>query len=802
MKVLAHGEIYDNLSFEDFSLKVENSLKYELKLEELIICLDQFSKGLADLEISDEIKKEVVKFCSKEELEKKVISELGSIDAFDIKKNDFKSRPMEAYYPLGVALHVTPANSPGLAFLALVESLLGLNSNIVKLSRRDGDDCFVLAQKLIACDQTEVLLKKIFIIQDAPYEIEKLSELSDVVSCWGGDAAIDTIRKSVPASKRFIPWGHKISFSLMDLESAKREGLKKLARDIFQYDQLACSAPQVCYVLDAEFDELLSIAKDLAVELEVLSKDKPLGELDIQEQAELTNFNQLLKLESLIENKQVVESPTNDWRIYIEEDETFKASPLKRTIWLKPITVESILPTLKHHRIHLQTVGIDLNSNEFQVINELLKAGMLRVRNLGDMQNSYAGEPHDGELALSRFVKKISIDLTGLEDHFRLNELSQKSQVVERTAQVMSKEDFQALTPNEELAHLFFRSGGSSGKTAISPFSYNAYHRQMQAAAEGLFAAGLDPLVDKVANLFFGGGLYGGFLSFYTILEKLEIVQYPIAAYEDKNFVAEVLASNDINVIVGMPSYIIELFSNHAEVLKKSKVEKIYFGGEHFGQKQRDWLVQEFGIQIIRSASYGSVDAGPLGFQCPSCVKGEHHLNESIQDLEILRIDSDEKVSGDEIGRLVFTSKARDCVKIERYDLGDLGRWVLENCDCGRTNRKFELLGRHGDIFRAGGTFFNYMKFQKVLLDHFDYADLIQIKISNESSQSNIDRLSLYLTTDLIEKSKLMNVFQDLNEAVTRELTLDFEIIVSNVESFVHSKNSGKILRVIDERKL
>lgn len=799
MKILAEGEIFEELSFKDFSSKVENSLKSDIQVDELITLLDLFSTSLENIKIENEIKEEVKKFCSKKELENKVVRELGSLEAFEIKKYDFKSRPMEAFYPLGVVLHITPSNSPGLAFLALIESLLGLNSNIVKLSRRDGDECFLLVEKLLELDKKGILKNKIFIIQDAPYEIEKLSEISDAVSCWGGDSAIDSIRASVPASKRFIPWGHKISFSLLDLESAHKDGLDKLVEDVFQFDQLACSAPQVCYILNASFDELVTIGQKLGEKLELFSKNNPLGELDIQEQAELTNYGQLLKLESLIEKKQVIESPTNNWRIFVEEDSTFKASPLKRTLWLKSISLNSIVPTLRNHRVHLQTAGVDLAVNEFEIINELLRAGMLRVRNLGDMQNSYSGEPHDGELALSRFVKRISVDLESLKNNFRLNELQSNDNGAKRTSKVMSKEDFQALKPKEELAHLFFRSGGSSGKTAISPFSYHAYHRQMQAAAEGLFAAGLNPSVDRVANLFFGGGLYGGFLSFYTILEKLEIVQYPLAAYEDKEFVAKVLSTSNINVIVGMPSYIVELFSAHGEILKDSNIEKIYFGGEHFGQKQRDWLESDFGIKIIRSASYGSVDAGPLGFQCECCVRSEHHLNESIQDLEILKLDSDQKVEESEIGRLVFTSKARDCVTIERYDLGDLGKWVSGPCPCGRGNRKFELLGRHGDIFRAGGTFFNYMKFQKILLDQFDYADIFQMIISNEGSR---DKINLNLTSDIVDRSELLKKYQDLSEAVEKEGTLDFEIKVLNLDSFVHSKNSGKILRVIEKRQL
>jgi phenylacetate-coenzyme A ligase PaaK-like adenylate-forming protein len=796
MKILANEYRQDEFLVNQLSDFLERSLSIDLSIQEVINTLDIFSKKVLELDINEEVREEVSRFCSKKEIENKIVCELGSLDSYEIKKRDFGKGPMEGFYPLGVVLHITPSNSPGLSFLAMIESLLGLNSNIVKLSRRDSEETFKLCELLFKCDDSEKIKNKTVILQGVNLSVENLVGMSDAVSCWGGDEAISNIRNSVPVSKRFITWGHKISFSLISKGVNLEESAKKLAQDIVQFDQQACSAPQICYILDANFDDLKKFSEKLKIELNNQSGMKPLESLDIQEQAELTNIKELIQLESLIEEKDIIESSNNDWRIYIENNSSIKASPLKRSIWLKPIKLSSIVSTFKDIRSHLQTVGVDLDENFSRIVQELFKAGALRVRELGEMQNSYSGEPHDGEQALRRFVKRISLDIPNVERNFRFSELSPIDKSVPKK-DIMTKEKFQKITPDYDLAHLFFRSGGSSGKTAISPFSYNAYHRQMQAAAEGLFAAGLNPSTDKIANLFFGGGLYGGFLSFYTILEKLKVVQYPLAAYEDKSFVASVIAENDINTIVGMPSFIMELFKSETKLLKKSNIKKIFFGGEHFGKAQRDWLEKEFAVEVIRSASYGSVDAGPLGFQCEFSEGGVHHLNESIQNLEILKLDQDAPVGHDEIGRLVFTSKARDCITIERYDLGDLGRWVDEKCECNRTNRRFELLGRHGDIFRVGGTFFNFMKIQKILIDSFNYSDAFQIVISNKD---NRDKFSLVLSDKYLKREDVLAAYSDLNESVLKEKTIDFDINFSSQEEMLHSKNSGKLLRVIDER--
>lgn len=91
-----------------------------------------------------------------------------------------------------------------------------------------------------------------------------------------------------------------------------------------------------------------------------------------------------------------------------------------------------------------------------------------------------------------------------------------------RSNSIMEKADFQLQQVKDDYSDLFFYSGGSSGEPKLSVFTYADYHRQMELAAEGLYAAGLNPSTDRCMNLFYAGSLYGGFVSFFTILEKLE----------------------------------------------------------------------------------------------------------------------------------------------------------------------------------------------------------------------------------------------------------------------------------------
>ena len=84
----------------------------------------------------------------------------------------------------------------------------------------------------------------------------------------------------------------------------------------------------------------------------------------------------------------------------------------------------------------------------------------------------------------------------------------------------------------------------------------------MLAAADGLLAAGLDPAHDRVMNLLYGGNLYGGMLSFYTILDKLGVPQYPMGGPVDDDFsqIAHFIVSQGVNTLVGMPGTLQRLF--------------------------------------------------------------------------------------------------------------------------------------------------------------------------------------------------------------------------------------------------
>ena len=143
MKHLWFGEV---VTGNEIDVKLENilsdtsrALEVELRVDYLLDVLNQFSfeiendcERLASLlgkdftqEESLEILKEIANFCRRDHLTKKIKRELGTEDLNDLTRIDFEKNIFESWAPLGVLTHITPGNSPGLSFLAIIEGTFG-----------------------------------------------------------------------------------------------------------------------------------------------------------------------------------------------------------------------------------------------------------------------------------------------------------------------------------------------------------------------------------------------------------------------------------------------------------------------------------------------------------------------------------------------------------------------------------------------------------------------------------------------------------------------------------------------------
>jgi len=764
--------------------------------EELL--LEQLIKYGMDKKNAIETKKGAKGVLSKDALVTKFRRELSS-PCGDINRIDALESAYEGYQPLGVLCHVTSGNAPLLPFFSAVEGLLTGNINVIKPA--SGYESIVEELCYQVCKIEPKLIPYLFVLplsSKKEADMRRFLALGDCIAVWGSNNATEGVRKLMTPGTKLVEWGNRISFVYITKEGVSQDSLKDITTDVCINNQLACSAPQIVYYETDSKEDLLDFSSKLYDAMIKYSHDFPLPIIQSDSQAELTSVTLLEKMKEIEGDSKVFIGP--DFRIFTRFDTQFEASPLYRTIIVKAIKREGIVQTLRPYRASLQTCSLICDLKQIVEISALLFAsGVNRVVDSGQMATGYPGEAHDGVSSLMQYVKKVQIRNRAFpHGMMSLAELKPQGEPPFKSGtKILPKQDFAAINDVDEKGCIVLKSGGSSGHSVYARHKYIDADNTYKTAGQAIFAAGLEPEKDIIMNLFYSGELYGSFISIYEAIKYLGVTQLPMGSCSDYNKVMEEIITNKVNVLCGISSYLVRFLTEKEEELKAyGKIEKIFYSGEHFDDKQADAFKKKLGIKIIKSLTYGCNEMGTIGYACSECEGSVHHLNTATKYMEILKLDKDEPVEGEEVGRIVISSNDED-LQIYRYEIGDLGRWIKEPCKCGRLTPRFELLGRFGDIFNFGPVYMNANKIKKILADKLDYHGPVQIILKYEEKSIMLVYVNKEVDKDKVYDALFFGCYDAFSLMVEQKLG---ELIIENKElsEFITSEHGNKIKSVVD----
>ncbi len=750
-----------------------------------------------------QIKKDSLAVLSKEELYKKLKRELGGLP-FEITRQTTREEQFEGWMPIGVLGHVTSSNDAMLPFFSSVEGILTGNINVIKTASGAHKVAMKLIEKLCADDESLCPYFYVFPLSSKDKELlTELFGLCNSVAVWGSDGAVSGVRELAPKGVSIVEWGNRISFAYFTEKGCTKEMLQGLAHDVCVNDQQACSAPQIVYYETDSKEKLLSFAQDFYSELQKISDTYPLHPMTQPEKAELTAQTKMCYLEEIMGDAKLIEG--KGCRIFVKFDNELCASPLYRTVIIKGINRNDLISVLRPFRSYLQSVGLACATEEIVPLSNLLIAGGVnRITEPGLMMGGYTGEPHDGVYAMTRYLKRVSFINNGLPSgSMSLAEMTcEMKKPFDEGTPVLKKDDFPAKREIENEGYLVLKSGGSSGKAKYAPHTYADAEVTYRETGRFIMAAGINPKKDICMNLFYSGELYGGFISIYEALKSAEIIQLPMTAVMDMEHVASEIVENRVNVLMGMPTYLLRLFSEQEEALKNyGGIDLVLYGGEHFDPAQAQYIKKTFNIKRIASITYGCNEIGSMGYACEYCEGTIHHVAPSKY-LEVLKLDTDEPAGEGEVGRLVWTPVDQENTPIKRYEIGDLGRFIKEPCKCGRLSPRFELLGRFGDVFKFATNHVNYKTVKSVFSEKLNYNGWLQIILSYD----RVSVMSICLEADfpcseaeIIECLK--NNYPEIKECLT-DKTGDVKIVKQSKDKFRLSSGGGKVRSVIDLRNM
>ena len=429
--ILFDGRTYESSEQDRLLNELENKIpailaKEQLSPEVVIDAVDQlridtmagkFDHLLTEFpkDIADSYKEQAVTLLSREHLHRKLETELGVTGEYvtDPLKGFAQIRVKKV--PLGVLFHISAGNMDFLPAYSLAEGLLTGNINILKLPSADNGLSLKLIMQLI--EYRPELKDYIYVFDTSSTDIQgmrKMAELSNAISVWGSDMAIEAVRGLAPTGVKIIEWGQKLGFCyisrLSEVEDADEE-LDGLAKHIATTKQLLCSSCQVIYIDTEDENELRKFAEDFLPRLEKAANENVSEEIGIRARDTLNSYTRRLK--AYLGNEEVNENVLRGRGVslILSKDSELELSPMMCNVLIKPLPRADISKVLYQSRYHLQTAGLICPKEDRAALTETFtRGGLIRVTKGADMSAYFPGECHDGEYALSRYMRIVNVE--------------------------------------------------------------------------------------------------------------------------------------------------------------------------------------------------------------------------------------------------------------------------------------------------------------------------------------------------------------------------------------------------------
>jgi len=150
----------------------------------------------------------------------------------------------------------------------------------------------------------------------------------------------------------------------------------------------------------------------------------------------------------------------------------------------------------------------------------------------------------------------------------------------------------------------------------------------------------------------------------------------------------------------GTPQFLLVLLERAAEMDAPMGLERALVTGGPFFPAVREAVRDQYGVDAYES--YGTADAGTLGFECSE--RTGWHVAPGVA-IEVTNPATGTPLPPGETGEVVVTSP-NETYPLVRFGTGDLSAFVEGACPCGRTSARLRgFLGRVGEGVKVKGMF-------------------------------------------------------------------------------------------------
>jgi hypothetical protein len=327
------------------------------------------------------------------------------------------SRHVRAVGP-DLCVQIVSGAVPGVGANALFRSLLVKGPTLLKPGRGD-----VVLPVLVA----EAIREEDPVLGDAvavvyfPGGSEVLEDAAlasaDVITCYGGDEAVRSVRARAPITARFMAYHHRISFGVVGRDALGADHIHQTASEVAGavafFDQRGCVSPHVVYVEEGGPITPQDFAREVARALEVLEEHLPGGVLDAAEASARHQARGNAELMAASgSGVELHHGGAAGWVVIFDPASAFSPSCVGRVVRVKPLSDVLHTPGLvAPFASHLQSAGVaGCGDRLLRLAEELAHVGVSRVSSFGALPFPPPEWHHDGQGPLRALVGWVDLE--------------------------------------------------------------------------------------------------------------------------------------------------------------------------------------------------------------------------------------------------------------------------------------------------------------------------------------------------------------------------------------------------------
>ena len=295
-------------------------------------------------------------------------------------------------FPLGVVGHWPAGNIEIQPILSMTCALLGGNAALVRIPSGVVDLTRRLMEKLAQCDTEELLTRRIFMaaFEHGRQDLHRaMAQSVDGAMIWGGEEAVLQIRAlPFPYWARISVFGPRISVAAMDEgvwgnPHERAAWCQRLARDVWQFDQQACSSPQVLLLEKRKGQSIAEFLPSLRNAFESENQAHPRRDISGSLTTAICQARASWLLKDTRNHALFPKGP--DWTLLVGTGSELPPPVQGRTLTV--LEVDDLLDPISRFDGNVQTLGLGMSDSEKEMKVALLagRRGVDRIVKLGRM---------------------------------------------------------------------------------------------------------------------------------------------------------------------------------------------------------------------------------------------------------------------------------------------------------------------------------------------------------------------------------------------------------------------------------